>query len=94
MKQQKQNQKGEYKVKCTIRTSNHEKICYPCKGDFNACRLFIYTTALSAIAAKRRICNLENFFGFSTFDVNGFIFFSIKRSEQRRLRVKVDYEII
>lgn len=31
MKQQKQNQKGEYKVKCTITTSNHEKICYPCE---------------------------------------------------------------
>lgn len=94
MKQQKQNQKRVYKVKCTITTSNNEKICYPYVGDFNACRLFIYTTALSAIAAKRRICNLENFFGFSTFDVNGLIFFSIKRSEQRRLRVKVDYEII
>lgn len=94
MKQQKQNQKGEYKVKCTITTSNHEKICYPCEGDFNDCRLFIYTTALSAMTAKRRICNLENFFGFSTFDVNGFIFFSIKRTEQRRLRVRVDYEII
>lgn len=94
MKQQKQSQKGKYKVKCTITTSNHEKICYPCKGDFNACRLFIYTTALSAMAAKKRICNLENFFGFSTFDVNGLIFFSIKRTEQRRLRVRVDYEII
>lgn len=94
MQQQKQNKKREYKVKCTITTSNHEKIYYPCEGDFNACRLFIYTTALSAMAAKRRICNLENFFGFSTFDVNGLIFFSIKRTEQRRLRVKVDYEII
>ena len=94
MKQQKKNQKGEYKVKCTITTSNHEKICYPCEGNFNHCRLFIYTTALSAMAAKRRICNLENFFGFSTFDVNGLIFFSIKRTEQRRLRVRVDYEII
>lgn len=94
MKQQNQNQKVEYKVKCTITTSNHEKICYPCDGDFNACRLFIYTTALSAMTAKRRICNLENFFGFSIFDVNGLIFFSIKRTEQRRLRVKVDYEII
>ena len=94
MKQQKQRQKGKYKVQCTIKTSNHEKICYPCEGDFNACRLFIYTTALSAMAAKRRICNLENFFGFSTFDVNGLIFFSIKRTEQRRLRIKVDYEII
>lgn len=94
MKQQKQSQKGKYKVKCTITTSSHEKIYYPCEGDFNSCRLFIYTTALSAIAAKRRICNLENFFGFSTFDVNGLIFFSIKRTEQRRLRVKVDYEII
>lgn len=94
MQQQKQNKKREYKVKCTITTSNHEKICYPCEGDFNACRLFIYTTALSAMTAKRRICNLENFFGFSTFDVNGLIFFSIKRTEQRRLRVKVDYEII
>lgn len=94
MKQQKKNQKGEYKVKCTITTRNHEKICYPCEGDFNACRLFIYTAALSAMAAKRRICNLENFFGFSTFDVNGLIFFSIKRTEERRLRVRVDYEII
>ena len=94
MKQKKQRQKGKYKVKCTITTSNHEKICYPCEGNFNACRLFIYTIALSAIAAKRRICNLENFFGFSQFDVNGLIFFSIKRTEQRRLRVRVDYEII
>ena len=94
MKQQKQNKKGEYKVKCTITTSNHEKICYPCEGDFNDCRLFIYTAALSAMTAKRRICNLENFFGFSIFDVNGLIFFSVKRTEQRRLRVKVDYEII
>ena len=94
MKQKKQNQKDKYKVKCTITTSNHIKICYPCKGGFDACRLFIYTTALSAMAAKRRICNLENFFGFSTFDVNGLIFFSIKRTEQRRLRVRVDYEII
>lgn len=94
MKQQKQRQKGKYKVKCTITTSNHEKICYPCKADFNTCRLFIYSTALSAMAAKRRICNLENFFGFSTFDVNGLIFFSIKRTEQRRLRIRVDYEII
>lgn len=94
MKQQKQNQKGEYKVKCTITTSNHEKICYPCKGSFNNCRLFIYTTTLSAMTAKRRIRNLENFFGFSMFDVSGLIFFSIKRTEQRRLRVKVDYEII
>lgn len=94
MKQQKQNQKGEYKVKCTITTSNHEKICYPCEGDFNDCRLFIYTTALSAMTAKRRICNFQNFFGLSMFDVSGLIFFSIKRTEQRRLRVKVDYEII
>lgn len=94
MKQQKQSQKGKYKVKCTITTSNHEKICYQCKGSFNNCRLFIYTTALSAMTAKRRICNLENFFGFSTFDVNGFIFFSIKRTEQQKLRVRVDYEII
>lgn len=94
MKQQKQNQKREYKVKWTITTSNHEKICYPCEGDFNACRLFIYTTALEAMTAKRRICNLENFFGFSMFDVSGLIFFSIKRTEQRRLRVRVDYEII
>lgn len=89
----KQNQK-KYKVKCTITTSNHKKICYPCEGDFNDCRLFIYTTALSAMTAKRRICNLENFFGLSIFDVNGLIFFSVKRTEQRRLRVKVDYEII
>lgn len=94
MKQQKQNQKGKYKVKCTIATSNHEKICYPCEGNYNDCRLFIYTTDLSAMTAKRRICNLENFFGFSIFNVNGLIFFSIKRTEQRRLRVKVDYEII
>lgn len=94
MKQKKQNQKGKYKVKCTITTSNHEKICYPCEGGFNHCRLFIYTTALSAMTAKRRICNLENFFGFSIFDVNGSIFFSVKRTEQRRLRVKVDYQII
>lgn len=94
MKQQKQSQKGKYKVKCTITTSNHEKICYPCEGNFNHCRLFIYTTALSAMTAKRRICNLENFFGFSSFDVSGLIFFSIKRTEQLRLRVKVDYEII
>ena len=94
MKQQKQSKKGEYKVKCTITTSNHEKICYPCEGNYINCRLFIYTTALSAMTAKRRICNLENFFGFSMFDVNGLIFFSIKRTEQRRLRVKVDYEII
>lgn len=94
MKQKKHHQKGEYKVKCTITTSNHEKICYPCEGDFNACRLFIYTTALTAMTAKRRVCNLENFFGFSTFDVNGLIFFSIKRTEQRRLRVRVDLEII
>ena len=94
MKQQKQSQKGEFKVKCTITTSNYEKICYPCEGNFNNCRLFIYTTALAAMTAKRRICNLENFFGFSMFDVNGLIFFSIKRTEQRRLRVKVDYEII
>ena len=94
MKQQKQNQKGEYKVKCTITTSNHEKICYPCEGDFNDCRLFIYTTALSAMTAKRRICNFQNFFGFSMFDVSGLIFFSVKRTELRRLRVKVDYEII
>ena len=94
MKQQKQRQKGEFKVKCTIATSNYEKICYPCEGSFNNCRLFIYTTALAAMTAKRRICNLENFFGFSRFDVNGLIFFSIKRTEQRRLRVKVDYEII
>ena len=94
MKQQKQNQKGEYKVKCTITTSNHKKICYPLVGSFNNCRLFIYTSALSAMTAKRRICNLENFFGISTFDVSGLIFFSIKRTEQRRLRVKVDYEII
>ena len=64
MKQQKKSKKGEYKVKCTITTSNHEKICYPCEGNFNNCRLFIYTTALSAMTAKRRICNLENFFGF------------------------------
>lgn len=89
----KQNQR-KYKVKCTITTSNHEKICYPCEGDFNHCRLFIYTTALSAMAAKRRICNLENFFGFSMFDDSGLIFFSIKRTEQLRLRVKVDFEII
>lgn len=90
----KQNQEKVYKVKCTITTSNHEKICYPCEGDFNHCRLFIYTTALSAITAKRRICNLENFFGLSIFDVNGLVFFSVKRTEQLRLRVKVDYEII
>lgn len=45
MKQQKQNQKGEYKVKCTIRTSNHEKICYPCEGDFNACS-YLFTLLL------------------------------------------------
>ena len=89
----KQKQKG-YKVKCTIKTSNHEKICYPCEGNFCHCRLFIYTTALSAMTAKRRICNLENFFGFSMFDVSGLIFFSIKRTEQRKLRVRVDYEII
>lgn len=94
MKQQKQNQKGKYKVQCTITTSNHKKICYPCEGNFNDCRLFIYTTALSAMTAKRRICNLENFFGFSIFDVNGLIFFSIKRTEQRIIRIKVDYEII
>ena len=93
MKQQKQSKKGEYKVKCTITTSNHEKICYPCEGNFNNCRLFIYTTALSAMTAKRRICNLENFFGFSMFDVSGLIFFSIKRTDERRLRVRVDYEI-
>lgn len=90
----KQNQEKVYKVKCTITTSNHEKICYPCEGDFNHCRLFIYTTALSAMTAKRRICNLENFFGLSIFDVNGLVFFSVKRTEQLRLRVKVDYEII
>lgn len=94
MKQQKQSKKGEYKVKCTITTRNHEKICYPCEDNFNNCRLFIYTTALSAMTAKRRICNLENFFGLSRFDVSGLIFFSIKRTEQLRLRVKVDYEII
>ena len=94
MKQQKQSQKGKYKVKCTITTSNHEKICYPYEGDFYTCRLFIYTTALSAMTAKRRICNLANFFGFSTFDVSGLMFFSIKRTEQRRLRVRVDFEII
>lgn len=93
MKQQKKN-KWEYKVQCTITTSNHKKICYPFKGCFNNCRLFIYTTALSAMTAKRRSCNLENFFGFSMFDVSGLIFFSIKRTEQRRLRIKVDYEII
>lgn len=91
MKKQKQR---KYKVKCTITTSNHEKICYPCEGDFNHCRLFIYTTALSAMTTKKRICNLENFFGLSIFDVNGLIFFSVKRTEQLRLRVKVDYEII
>lgn len=89
----KQNQR-KYKVKCTITTSNHEKICYPFEGCFNQCRLFIYTTALSAMTAKRRICNLESFFGFSMFDDSGLIFFSIKRTEQRKLRVKVDYEII
>lgn len=94
MKQKKDNQKGKYKVKCTITTSNHVKIVYPCEGGFIHCRLFIYTTALSAMTAKRRICNLENFFGFSIFDDSGLIFFSIKRTEQRRLRVKVDYEII
>lgn len=86
--------KESFKVKCTITTSNHKKICYPYEGDFNDCRLLIYTIALSAMTAKRRICNLENFFGFSMFDVSGLIFFSIKRTEQRRLRVKVDYEII
>lgn len=86
--------KESFKVRCTIKTSNHEKICYPYEGDFCDCRLFIYTTALSAMTAKRRLCNLENFFGFSMFDVSGLIFFSIKRTEQRRLRVKVDYEII
>lgn len=94
MKQLKQRQREEFKVKCTIATSNYEKICYPFEGNFNNCRLFIYTTALAAMTAKRRICNLENFFGFSMFDVTGLIFFSIKRTEQRRLRVKVDYEII
>lgn len=93
MKKKKQN-KSEFKVQCTITTSNHKKILYRCEGNFNDCRLFIYTTALSAMTAKRRICNLENFFGFSIFDVNGLIFFSIKRTEQRILRIKVDYEII
>lgn len=90
----KQNQEKVYKVKCTITTSNHEKICYPCEGDFSHCRLFICSTALSAMTAKRRISNLENFFGLSIFDVNGLVFFSVKRTEQLRLRVKVDYEII
>ena len=93
MKQQKKN-KWECKVQCTITTSNHKKICYPYEGCFNNCRLFIYTTALSAMTAKRRSCNLENFFGFSTFDVSGLIFFSIKRTDQRKLRVRIDYEII
>lgn len=86
--------KENFKVKCTIKTSNHEKICYPYEGDFIDCRLFIYATAISAMTAKRRICNLENFFGVSMFDVSGLIFFSIKRTEQRKLRIKVDYEII
>lgn len=90
----KKQQEEKYKVKCTIKTSNHEKICYPYEGDFNDCRLLIYTAAISAMTAKRRICNLENFYGLSMFDVSGLIFFSIKRTEQRRLRVKVDYEII
>ena len=94
MKQQKQKQKEEYKVKCTITTRNHKKICYPFKGCYYNCRIFIYTTALSAMTAKRRLCNFENFFGFSIFDVSKYIFFSIKRTEQRRLRVSVDYEII
>lgn len=86
--------KENFKVKCTIKTSNHEKICYPYEGDFIDCRLFIYATAISAMTAKRRICNLENFFGVSMFDVSGLIFFSIKRTEQRKLRIKVDYQII
>lgn len=93
MKKQKQRQEN-FKVKCTITTSNHEKICYPFSGNFGECRLYIYTTALDMMIAKRRISNRQNFLGFSEFDDSGRVYLTIKRTILGELRVGIQYEII
>lgn len=95
MKKQKKNQnQGEYKVKCTITTSNHEKICYPFHGTLIECRAFIYAVALDMFTNQRRSSNLQHFYGFSRFDDVGLIYFRIKRSQNYKERIILDYGII
>lgn len=66
--------KESFKVKCTITTSNHEKICYPFYGTFLECRAFIYAVALDMFTNHRRSSNLRHFFGFRRFDDVGLVF--------------------
>lgn len=89
----KHNKKEEYKVKCTITTSNHEKICYPFIGTLLECRAFINAVALDMFTNQRRSSNLQHFYGFSRFDDVGLIYFRIKRSQNYKDRIILDYGI-
>lgn len=88
----KQNE-SEYKVKCTITTKDHSKICYPFYGNVDDCKLFIYTNAIIAMTSHYRERNLRYFYGFSKFDNSRFIYLSIKRADINKLRIKLEYEI-
>lgn len=90
MKKQKQS---KCKVKCTITISSHIKICYPFKGTFEECRMFIYSTAYDKFINLRRSSNLQHFFGLSRFDDTGLLFFTITRAKDFKERIKLLYEI-
>lgn len=90
----KKQQEGEYKVKCIITTRNHEKICYPFNGTLLECRAFIYAVALDMFTSHRKSSNLQHFYGFSRFDDVGLVYFRIKRSQDYKDRIKLDYGII
>ena len=86
--------KEKFKVQCTIKINGLEKNRYPFEGTFMQCRLFIYSVAWYMFTNLRRAGNLQHFYGFTRDDETGMLFYSIRRCENYKEKIRLDYRII